>query len=182
MQATSNESTMNRRSVLSLSASSALGLALLSGNTDARAEDIKDRLVGSWSVVAIDAVRKDGTRVQLFGPNPRGSIVYGSDGHFSLIFVRADIPRLSASNRAKATPDEAAAVVAGSIAYFGKYSVDEASKIVTINIEASTFANQVGSTTDNQRLITLLTASELKFTNPTATSGVTIEVQCRRAT
>jgi lipocalin-like protein len=172
---------MNRRSVLSLSASSALGLALLSGNAVAQQKTIKEQLVDTWNVVAVDAVRKDGTRVQLFGPDPRGSIVYGRDGHFSLIFVRADIPKLASSNRAKATPEEAAAVVAGSIAYFGKYHVDETSKIVTIDIEASTFANQVGSTTDNQRLITLLTASELKFTNPAATSGVTIEVTCKRA-
>jgi hypothetical protein len=93
----------------------------------------------------------------------------------------ADLTKLESSNRATATPEEAKAVVAGSIAYFGTYSVDEASKIVSIDIQASTFANQIGSTADNKRIITSLTANELKLTNPGSASGLKLELVFKRA-
>jgi hypothetical protein len=49
-----------------------------------------------------------------------------------------------------ATPEEAKAVVAGSIAYFGSYTVDEVSKVVTVDIQSSAFANQIGGIADNR--------------------------------
>ena len=72
-------------------------------------------------------------------------------------------------------------MVAGSIAYFGRYSVDEANKVVTVDIQGSTFANQIGSASDNKRIITSLTADELKLTNPASASGVAIELVFKRA-
>jgi hypothetical protein len=95
--------------------------------------------------------------------------------------ARADLPKLESSNRATATPEEAKAVVAGSIAYFGKYSVDDTGKVVSIDIEGSTFANQIGSTVDNKRIITSLTANELKLTNPGSASGLKLELVFKRA-
>ena len=65
----------------------------------------------------------------------------------------AIITKIASSNRATATPEEAKAVVVGSIAYFGKYSVDETSKVLTVDIQGSTFANQIGNTTDNKRIV-----------------------------
>jgi hypothetical protein len=69
--------------------------------------------------------------------------------------------------------------VAGSIAYYGTYSINEADKVITVQIEGSTFANQIG--TDQKRIITSLTADELKFTNPASTSGATLELVWKRA-
>jgi hypothetical protein len=94
---------------------------------------------------------------------------------------RADLPKLESSNRATATPEEAKAVVAGSIAYFGKYSVDEAGRVVSIDIQGSTFANQISSTLDNRRIITSLTANELKLTNAGSASGLKLELVFKRA-
>jgi len=153
-----------------------LGLSL--GN--AGAQSLKDQLVGSWSLVSVDAVRPDGTRTALFGPNPKGMVIYTGDGRFVILNMRADLPKLASSNRARTTAEEAQAVVAGSIGYFGRYTLDEASKTINVEIEASTFANQIGSTTDTNRTITSLTASELKFTNPAGTSGVSIELAWKR--
>jgi hypothetical protein len=70
-------------------------------------------------------------------------------------------------------------VLAGSN-YFGRYSVDEASNVLTLEIQASTFANQVGDPAEN-RTITSLTESELKFTRPGLVPGTTLEVVFKRA-
>ena len=123
----------------------------------------------------------DGAKRQLFGPNPKGIVIFTSDGYFSLMQSRADLTKLVSSNRATATPDEAKAVVVGSIAYFGKYSVDEGGKLLTVEIQGSTFANQIGSTSDNKRIVSSLTANELKLTNPASASGLTIEAAFKRA-
>jgi hypothetical protein len=71
-------------------------------------------------------------------------------------------------------------VVQGSIAYFGTYAVNEAEKVITLQLEGSTFANLVGGGAQT-RLITSLTADELKFVNPRTPSGATLDVGWKRA-
>ena len=46
--------------------------------------------------------------------------------------------KLKSGLPSKATPEEAKAVIANSIAYFGKYSLDEASMVLSLDIHAST--------------------------------------------
>ena len=93
--------------------------------------------------------------------------------------MRADLPKLANPDRARATAEEAQAVVAGSIAYYGTFSINEADKVLTAKVEGSTYANQLG--TDQKRIITSLTADELKFTNPRTLAGVTLEFVWKRA-
>jgi hypothetical protein len=132
---------MSCRYILGLASLTALGLALLLGFAVSQQKTLKDQLVGTWTQISIDATSPDGAKRQLFGPNPKGIVIYTGDGHFALVQTRADLTKLATSNRATATPEEAKAVVAGSIAYFGRYWVDEASKVVTVDIQGRTFAN-----------------------------------------
>src|ERR1700704_3261487 len=172
---------MNWNSIFGLTAFTAAGLALLPGSAVSQQKSLKEQLVGTWLQVSIDGTFPDGAKRQLFGPNPKGMLIYTNDGYFSLMQSRADLTKLESSNRATATAEEAKAVIAGSIAYFGKYSVDEVSKVVSIDIQGSTFANQIGSTSDNKRIITSLTANELKLTNPGSASGYKLEFVFKRA-
>jgi len=141
---------------------------------------LKGLLVGTWLQVSVDVVSIDGTRRARYGDNPKGIVIYTNDGYFCLMQARTDLPKLASGNPATATVDEAKAVVADSIAYFGRYSLDEASKILSVDIQASTFANQVGDPTE-KRTITSLTDSELRFTRPGLLSGTTLEVRFKRA-
>jgi len=141
---------------------------------------LKDLLVGTWLQVSVDVVSTDGTRRGLFGDNPKGIVIYTNDGYFCLMQARNDLPKLASGRPAAATPDEAKAVVVGSIAYFGRYWLDEASKVLSVDIQASTLANQVGDPTE-KRTITSLTDSELRFTRPGLLPGTTLEVLFKRA-
>jgi len=58
------------------------------------------------------------------------------------------------------------AIVHGTLALFGTYTVDEAKKTLTFNITASTYPNQEG--TSQTRTIDKLTADEFRNTNPGA--------------
>jgi Lipocalin-like domain len=125
----------------------------------------KDTLVGTWVQVSLDTVSADGTRRPLYGENAKGMIIYTSNGYFSLVQASVDLPKLKSGLPAKATPEEAKAVIANSIAYFGKYSLDEASMVLSLDIQASTFANLTGNPLE-KRNVTSLTDIELKFNRP----------------
>jgi hypothetical protein len=153
------------------------GIALSPGDALAQQKSLKEQLVGTWILVSSAIIRPDGTKTDR--PNLKGIVIYTSDGHFALVNVRADLPKLAANNRARATAEEARAVVAGSIAYFGTYSVNEVEKVITAKVEGSTFANLIGGA-EQKRIITSLTADELKFINPTSPSGVTLELVWKR--
>ena len=144
------------------------------------AQTVKDQIVGVWTMVSADSVRADGTRAETFGPDPKGVIVFSSEGRFSLIQMRAELPRIAANSRDLGTPEENKSIVSGSIAYFGTYMVNEVDKTLTLKLEGSTYANLLASG-EQKRVITSLTAEDLKFTNPRTPSGLTLEVALKRA-
>ena len=126
---------MNNRN--NLSAVSALllvaALALPTGN--AAAQDATS-VAGTYTPVVATS----------FGDNPRGQLILGSDGHYSLNLARATLPKIAAGARGKGTAEENKAIVGGSIFHYGKYTVDAKEKTITFNVEASTFPNWDGAT------------------------------------
>ncbi len=173
---------MNRLSALAAISVSLLILeaVLLVGDAVAQQKSPREQLVGAWTFVSADSVRNDGSKAEVFGSNPKGTLIFTSDGHFALVQMRADLPKFTGNSRDRGTPEENKAVVQGSIAYFGSYSVNETEKAVTLQIEGSTFANLMGGG-EQKRVLTSLTADELKFTNPRTPSGATLEVVWKRA-
>ena len=168
---------MRRLAVLTATAVSLLILRVALPDALAQQQSLKEQLVGTWIYVSSTSTRADGSKTDR--SNLKGIVIYTSDGHFAFVSVRPDLPKLAANDRARATAEEARAVVAGSIAYYGTYSVNEVDKVITPKVEGSTFANQIGA--DQKRIITSLTADELKFTNPRTASGETLEFVWKRA-
>jgi lipocalin-like protein len=156
-----------------------LSLALIAGKAIAQQKTLKDQIVGHWIFVSSIDTNKDGTKTNRFGANPKGLVMFDASGRFSFFISRADIPKFTASNINQGTADENKAVVQGSIAYYGTWTVDEASKTLTTNVEAATYPNLNGAT--QKRTITSLTADELKYTNPATTAGTSSDVVWRRA-
>ena len=101
-----------------------LGLAL-SGVAFAQQKTAKEEIVGAWTLVSVTSETDDGNKGEPFGPSPKGVIIFSNDGHFSLFQSRAEIPKIAANDRAKATREEAQSVVASSIAYYSTYLIDE---------------------------------------------------------
>lgn len=152
----------------------------LSGIAYAQQKPAKEQIVGAWTLMSVTSERDDGKKGEPFGPSPKGVIIFSSDGHFSLFQSRAEIPKIAANDRAKATAEEAQNIVASSIAYYGTYVVDENTKVMTVNLAASTYAN-VAAIPNQKRTITLLTADELKFDNPRTPNGITLRTAWKRA-
>jgi hypothetical protein len=155
-----------------------LGLALPMSDAVAQQKSIKDQLVGTWTVVSWDQVRADGSKIQRFGANPKGINVFDANGRFFVMFARPDLPKIASRDPMKTTTEENKAIMEGTIAYYGTYSVSEPDKTVTFRIEASSFPNQVGA--DQKRKITELTGDQLKYENTTVMSGGQIYVVLNR--
>ena len=170
---------MNRLSTLTLTtmALMLLGVALPSGDAIGQQKTLREQVVGTWTYVAVDIVRADGTRVPLYGPNPAGIASFDGSGHYVLLTARTGLPKFLSNNRAEGTSEENKAVVQGSIAHFGTYTLNEADKTITFHIQTSTFPNWNG--TEQKRPFTLA-GDELKWTTP-ASSGGLAEVVLNRA-
>ncbi|HSY55568.1 MAG TPA: hypothetical protein VK834_03905, partial [Bradyrhizobium sp.] len=71
---------MNRRNGCTCVAS--LSFALLFFASPALAQKpLKEQLVGTWTIVLVDNVRADGSRINLYGPNPQGIAMFDAEGH-----------------------------------------------------------------------------------------------------
>jgi Lipocalin-like domain len=150
----------------------ALGALALVASAAAIAETqksgrLKQKLVGAWTMVS-DTVDQGGTKVEPFGPSPKGSMIVTGDGRFSIVLTRPDVPKFASSSRTGGTAEENKAAMAGGIGYFGTYTVSEADKTVNLHVEASTFPNWSGS---DQKRIVALSGDDLTVTNPTPSIG-----------
>jgi hypothetical protein len=152
---------------------------IMAGPAHAEEQSIKDGIVGAWSLVAVTADLANGNKSEPFGADPKGTIIFTSDGHFSLFQSRAELPKISTNDRTKATTEEATAIISGSIAYFGTYSVNEGDRSLSITLEGSTFPNLLGLA--QKKIITSLDSTELKFANPQTPSGMTLQTMWKRS-
>jgi Lipocalin-like domain len=155
------EKIMNRGSVLSISVMATLGLAALPSSAISQQRTLKNQLIGTWTLASWEHVLPNGNKVQSYGTNPKGIVVFDANGRLFLMFARADLPKIASNAPATATPEEAKALVDGSIAYFGTYTVDDADRVISLHLEASTFANQLGS--DQKGTIISVTDDELRY-------------------
>ena len=168
---------MNRRNILSLVTATALGLVGMQGGTFAQQKSLTDQLVGTWVLVEAMDVHTDGSKVNPWGDNPKGTYMFDASGHFAQMLIRSDIPKIA--NRAQGSPEQNKAVVLGSVAMYGTYSVNESDKVLNVHFDGSTFAAFNG--TDAKRTIVSITSDEVRFSNPSTSTGTRADSVWRRA-
>ena len=154
----------------------ALTLMLLADGTGAQQKTLKDELVGTWQFASTTVKLADGSPV--YGSNPKGLLIITENGFYSTHIMRADVPKFAGKNRLEGTPEENKAAVHGSIASWGRYTVNEANKTVTIRFEASTYPNNAGI--EQTRPFTI-TGDDLKIINPGSSTGGQSELIYKRA-
>jgi hypothetical protein len=122
-------------------------------------------LVGSWTLVSATETQ-DGRQQDYIGPHPLGQIMFDPNGQFSNVLLRGELAKFAKNNRLLGTPEENTAVVKGSIAYFGTYTLTN--DVLKLHITASTFPNWTG--TDQTRTVHLA-GNQLIWENAAPSAG-----------
>ena len=142
-----------------------------------KAASTAKQLVGHWTLVSIKN-EQDGKTTEPLGPNPKGVLILDRSGRYALMIFRPDIPKFASNDRNTGTPEENKAVVLGSLAHFGTYSINEKEVTYTIRPEASTYPNWTGI--DQKRSFSI-SKDELKVINPSGSRGGTSTLIWKRA-
>ena len=142
-----------------------------------KAGSLKQQIVGTWTLVSAQ-MTKAGVKLDRWGPNPRGRAIFEANGRYSFMIFRSDVPKFASNDMNKVTAEESKAAIQGMTANYGTWSIDEVTKTLTTNIEAASNPNLAEGT--QKRIISSLTADELKYTNPASQIGTVDDVVWKR--
>ncbi len=102
-----------------------------------------NKVLGTWRMVSAQ-LNPDGKNVPAYGPAPRSLLVFTADMHVIEVLTDSTVPKFASNARGHGTAKENQAAMAGSIGWFGTYTVDENGDLSGDRVEGSTFPNWVG--------------------------------------
>src|SRR5262249_49492329 len=108
------------------------------------------------------------------GPNPKGILMFDANGWFSFQLAQPGRSKFASDNRLQGTPEENRATVQGSLSYYGKYSVEEADRVLHLYIEGSSYPNF--DSIKNKQINPSLQKEEIKWNSPEESSAPTGKV------
>ena len=136
-------------------------------------------LAGTWTLVSAVNTMSDGQKIDVFfGSNPKGRVIFTPQGHFSVLFSKDGLPKFASGARQSGTPEENQAVVQGSLAYSGTYTVDAAKKALVMNVDVSTFPAWIGQV---QKREYTLEADRLQWVGVVGAQGGNLIISLQRA-
>ena len=84
--------------------------------------DSPNKILGTWRMVTAQ-IDPEERNQPAYGTRPAGLLSFTPDMHFVEVLTDADIPRFASDARGEGTDAENRAAMAGSIGFFGTYSV-----------------------------------------------------------
>ena len=102
-----------------------------------------NKVLGTWHMVSAQ-LDPDGRNLPAYGPAPSSLLVFTADMHVIEVLTDSTIPKFASNARGHGTTEENQAAMAGSIGWFGTYTVDESGELNGDHVEGSTFPNWVG--------------------------------------
>jgi Lipocalin-like domain len=136
---------MDRPRILSISAMTVFGLALVPGSAVGQQKSLKDQLVGTWILVSTQSMTQSGMRYP-YGTDPRGILILDAIGRYAVVQGRTDRPKLKSAVRLEVTKEEFGAAAMDFAANFGTWAVN-ADKALVRRFEGSLNPNLEGTVT-----------------------------------
>ncbi|WP_163160031.1 lipocalin-like domain-containing protein [Bradyrhizobium uaiense] len=144
---------MRLRAILAACSITALGVFTMTSGAIGQMQSVKQQLIGTWTLIAWEQKKADGTIVRRYGTGPKGIAFFDADGHYIITVMKSERPKYASNALWQGTPEENKDTADGTITYFGTYSTSEADRSITIHVEGSSFPNWNG--TDQKRLVTI---------------------------
>ncbi len=140
---------------VAMTAAACLGIAAPGGVTQTASD-----LAGTWTLQSDTSVTPDGRTMEPFGPTPQGIAIFDGRGRFAIVISRPDLPKFASNDRMHGTATENEAIVRGSFAFFGRYSVSDG--VIIQHIEGGMWPSWTG--TDQKRTVTSFSRDEQTWT------------------
>ena len=109
----------------------------------AAAAQSPNKVLGTWRMISAQ-LDPGGRNLPAYGPAPNSLMVFTPDMHIIEVMTDSTIPKFASNARGQGTAGENQAAMAGSIGWFGTYTVDENGDLDGDRVEGSTFPNWVG--------------------------------------
>ncbi|MGY3211944.1 lipocalin-like domain-containing protein [Mucilaginibacter sp. HD30] len=129
---------------------------------------LKELLIGTWTLVSVDNIYPDSSRVHPYGENPKGLLVFDDRSNYAIQIYKAVRPKVASGDKNICTPEESKALIQGSNAHFGTYTVDEAKHTITFKVDHASFPNWEGI--DQERTYTY-TGNQISYVVTHTTQG-----------
>ena len=147
------------------------------GSNDVVARRVAGKLVGNYANVAV-VDNKPGAAGRLVVDSLKS---WPADGK-TMLLTPSSVVTLYPHVYRQLSYDPVAdlmAVASGALAYTGSYTVDEKTKTIHPTVMMATFPNMVG--TNQQRVVTAISANEMTFTNPRTATGAVLNIVWKKA-
>ena len=154
------------------------GFTVQWGSAEAVAQT-PNKVVGTWRMIAA-TVEVNGRTSLPYGPAPQGRLVFTSDMHFVEFLLDPRIPRLKSNERGGGTDEENRAVMAGTLALYGRYTVDADGNFIGNTVEGSSFPNWIGQVRSTKDL-TMLVEGDRMIENFQRPGGARVTIIFERA-
>lgn len=118
---------------------------------EAQVTNSPNQVAGTWRMAAAQ-IDPEGKNLPAYGARPNGLLVFTPDLHYVEVLTDADVPRFASNARGQGTMEENRAAMAGSIGFFGTYTVDEHGEFSGNRVEGSTFPNWIGDVRTRREL------------------------------
>lgn len=125
-----------------------------------------DELAGTWTLVAADLIKTDGSVVRDYGNAPKGLLVIDSGGRYSLQIFKAERLRFASVDKGAGTDAEFRSAVLGSSTHYGQMRLDGGQ--LHFHIEGASFPNWEGTV---QKRNFEFTGEQLRYRVPARPDG-----------
>lgn len=98
-------------------------------------------VAGSYSLLSVDNLLANGSRIHLYGEHPHGILIMNNKGNYSLQIVSEDRPKFASGDKSKGTDEENKLAIQGCNAHFGTYTIDAERHTITFYIRHASFPN-----------------------------------------
>lgn len=107
------------------------------------ATKISEKVIGTWKLVSWTYKNKYGERVDYFGENPTGILMYTTSGYMSVHIMKNDRKRFESEGMYDGKPEEIIDAFKTYFAYFGRFEEKEPG-VMRHTVEGGTFPNWLG--------------------------------------
>ncbi|MBV9333360.1 MAG: lipocalin-like domain-containing protein [Candidatus Eremiobacteraeota bacterium] len=137
---------VSRKNLLEVAAS--FGLLAAVGGVPAARADVREGIVGAWSLVSFDVDEGKGREKARFGPDPVGYLIYSADARMAAVLAGTHRPPLKSPDGAAQSEENRTQALLNFLAYAGRYEVR--GDRVFHHVEVSVFTNLMGTTLERQ--------------------------------